>query len=327
MTVRWGIAGPGGIAERFMAGIGATTGGEVVAVASRAHERAEAFARRYGIRRAHGAYGDLLADDDVDAVYIAVPHSGHADLAVAALGAGKHVLCEKPMAMNAREVERVVAAAAAARGPFVMEAIWSRFLPAYRTLAGLLEEGRIGRPLLVESDFGFRVRVDAAHRLFDPALGGGAALDLGIYPLQLATFVLGPVHAVSATGTLGETGVDEVVVFTTQHAGGGIGVSKAAIRLGLACTARISGERGWIDLPAFMHDPRSVTVTTRDGTETIDCGYDGDGLRFEIVEAHRCIAEGLAESPTVPLEESLALARTLDAVRADVGVVYPADHA
>jgi predicted dehydrogenase len=326
MTTRWGIAGPGGIAERFATAMALVDGGRITAVASRSADRAQGFAHRYGVERAHGSYDALLGDDQVDAVYVAVPHAGHAALTVAALDAGKHVLCEKPLALHEGEARRMVDAARR-NGRFLMEAVWSRFLPAYRAVTALIHDGRIGRPLLVESDFGFRMPVLPEHRLFDPALGGGAALDLGIYPLQLAAFVLGPVEHVSAVGSVGTTGVDEVVAFTARHSGGGVGVGKASIRLNLPCTGRITGEDGWIDLPAFAHDPRQVTLTAGGRAEVLACDYDGDGLRFEVDEVHRCLADGLLESPTMPLDESVALARTLDAIRADVGVVYPADPA
>jgi predicted dehydrogenase len=324
VTVRWGVAGPGGIAERFAAAMTTVPDGHIAAVASRSSARAIAFAERHGVPRPHGSYDALCDDPAVDVVYVAVPHAGHEELTVAALDAGKHVLCEKPLALHAGQAQRMVDAARR-NGRFLMEAMWSRFLPAYGAIADLVGSGRIGRALVVESDFGFRMPVTAGHRLFDPALGGGAALDLGIYPLQLASFVLGPPVSVQAAGSLGTTGVDELAVFTTTHADGGIGVGKAAIRLGLSCTGRISGEEGWIDIPAFAHDPRHLHVTVAGATEVLDCDYDGDGLRFEIEAVHRCVAEGRIESDVMPLEDSLALARALDAVRAAIGVVYPGD--
>jgi predicted dehydrogenase len=261
----------------------------------------------------------------VDAVYVAVPHSLHEALTLDYLDAGKHVLCEKPLALNAWQAARMVAAARERR-LFLMEAVWSRFLPAYRILGDLVAEGRIGRPLLVESDIGYRMPVLPEHRLFDSGLAGGATLDVGTYPFQLATLLLGPPTRVSATGAVGATGVDEVVAFTSHHRGGGVASGKAAIRVGLACTARISGEDGWIGLPAPMYDPRRLRVTTAAGGEDIDAGYDGDGLRFEVHEVHRCLQAGLTESPVVPLDESLVLARALDDVRAQVGVSYPGEY-
>lgn len=216
-------------------------------------------------------------------------------------------------------------AEARTRGLFLMEAIWSRYLPAYRSLVEVIGEGRIGEPLLVEADFGFRRPLEPAHRLFDLALGGGALLDLGIYPIQLCSLVLGSPEHVVADGVVGVTGVDEVNAAVLRYTGDRLGVIKSAIRVGMSCTARISGTDGWIDLPASMHCPSSLTVTAGAGSERIDASYEGNGLRFEIEEVHRCLSGGLTESPIMPLDETLDIATTLDAIRAQLGVVYPGE--
>jgi predicted dehydrogenase len=323
-TVGWGVVGPGGIAARFAEAMRVVDGGEIVAVASRSLERAHAFGDRFGIPGRYGDGGDLLADPAVEAVYVATPHGRHEADTLAAVEAGRHVLCEKAFALNAAQARRMVDAARA-RGVFLMEAMWSRFLPAYRRLADLLGEGRIGDPLLVEADFGFRVPVAHDHRLFAPALGGGALLDLGIYPVQLCALVLGVPERVAADGVVGETGVDEVVTGLLHHRRG-LGVIKAATRVALSCTARISGSDGWIDLPAFMHCPTSLSLTAAGGAgERIDAAWEGDGLRFEIEEVHRCLAAGRTESEVMPLDESIAIMATLDALRAPLGVTYPGE--
>ncbi len=323
--IRWGVVGPGAIAVGFADAMQSVDDGTIVAVASRSAERADTFGDRFGVPHRYSDIEDLMADDDVDAVYVATPHSSHESDTIRSLRAGKHVLCEKPMALNASQVERMVAEARH-RGLFLMEAIWSRFLPAYRSLVGVLEEGRIGDPLLVEADFGFRRDFEPEHRLFNPELGGGALLDLGIYPVQLCSLVLGAPERVVADAVLGKTGVDEQVAAVLRHPGGTMGVVKAALRVTLSCTARISGTEGWIDLPLLMHCPNSLTVNTAAGAEQIDGSYPGNGLRFEIAEVHRCLAAGLSESPVVPWAESLALATTLDAIRAQIGVVYPGER-
>ena len=189
----------------------------------------------------------------------------------------------------------------------------------------LIGEGRIGDPLMVEGDFGFRRPVAPDHRHFAAELGGGALLDLGIYPVQLCTLVLGPVERVVADGVVGETNVDEVVAAVLHHSAGGLGVVKAALRVSMTCTARIAGADGVIDLPAMMHCPNSLTVANRNGVEHIDASYEGNGLRFEIEEVQRCLAEGRTESPVITLDESIALATTLDTIRAELGVVYPGE--
>jgi predicted dehydrogenase len=213
--------------------------------------------------------------------------------------------------------------AARGAGRFLMEAMWSRFLPSYRRLRSVLDEGAIGEPLMVEADFGFRAPVDPAHRLFDPAQGGGALLDLGVYPLQLSAFVLGIPLRVVADASVGTTGVDESVAAVLHHPGERLGVIKASTRVPMACTGRIAGTTGWIELPPFMHCPTSLTVRGLGGSTTIDAGWEGEGLRFEIEEVHRCLSAGETESATMPLAESVALMRVLDSIRAQVGVSYP----
>jgi len=323
-TIRWGIAATGHIAERFVVGLQQLDDAAVVAVGSRADERAAAFGERLDIPRRYGSIAALAADHEVDVVYVASPHARHASDALACLRAGKPVLCEKPFALNRAQAEQMVLAARA-EDLFLMEAMWSRFLPAYVALRGLLADGRVGTPRMVEADFGFRRPVDPAHRLFDPVLGGGALLDLGIYTAQLASLVFGAPDQVVAQAHLGETGVDEQVAAVLHHPGGGLAVLKAAIRLSLSCTARISGSAGWIDLPAFMHAPDHLIVGDHTGTERIDAGWEGEGLRFQAVEVHRCLREGLTESPVMPLDETLSLAATLDAVRSAIGLAYPGD--
>lgn len=318
MAVRWGVIGPGGIAERFAAAMADVEGGEIVAVSSRAIERAGAYADRHGIARRYEGVDDLVGDDGVDVVYVATPHARHEADTLAALAAGKPVLCEKAFALDAGQATRMVEAARSA-DLFLMEAMWSRFLPAYRRVRELLDEGAIGEPLLVEADFGFRVPVDPQHRLFDLGQGGGALLDLGIYPVQLCAFVLGLPERVVADGVVGETGADEVVAAVLHHPGGTLGLAKAATRVPMTCSARIAGTDGTVELPAFLHCPAAITVN---GT-TIDTSWAGDGLRFEIEEVHRCLAAGELESPVMPLDESVALLRVLDDIRAQVGVVYP----
>jgi predicted dehydrogenase len=302
VTVRWGVIGPGKIATQFADAVDQLDDGEIVAVASRSTERAQAFAGRFGIRSAYDDARALAEDPEVDAVYVATPASRHAADTLLAVEAGKAVLCEKPFALDAAEAKEMVDAARA-RGAFLMEAMWSRFLPAYRALVDLL---------------GYRTPVDPADRHFDPTLGGGALLDLGIYPVQLCTLVLGVPERVAADGVVGATGVDEQVAAVLHHPGGRLGVVKAALTVPLACEARIAGSDGWIDVPAFMHCPHWLDVGGP-SPERIDAGYEGEGLRFEVAEVHRCLADGLTESPGMPLDETVAIAGVLDAVRAQLG--------
>jgi predicted dehydrogenase len=321
--VRWGVLGPGAIAVGFADAMGLVAGGAIVAVASRSDERARVFADRYGVPARYGSYQALAEDPDVDVVYVATPQSRHAEDVLMLLRAGKHVLCEKPFALNEKQARQMVDEARQ-RGRFLMEAIWSRFLPAYRSLVDVVGSGRIGQPLLVEADFGFRRPVEPEHRLFRADLGGGGLLDLGIYPLQLSTLLLGPVLSVAAQGMIGETGVDEHLVAVLRHAGG-LGVMKAALRVNMTCSARVSGTDGVVEIPALMHCPNAIRVLTAAGVDEIDGSYEGNGLRFEIEEVHRCLAEGKTESDVVPLDETLAWARTLDDIRHQIGLVFPGE--
>ena len=318
MRTRWGIAATGGIAATFVQALHQTPDAELVAVGSRTQERADAFAAEWGIPRAHGSYESLAVDDEVDVVYVATPQSRHADDACLFLDHDKHVLCEKPLAMTEGEVLRMTATAQL-HERFLMEAIWSRFLPAYVTLWELLLSGRIGEPLMVEADFGFRMPVDPAHRLFDPARGGGALLDLGVYPLQLASLVLGAPDRVVASGHYGATDVDETVAATLHHPGGRLAVVKASIRVNMACTARIAGTEGSIELPAFMHCPEGLVVRDAFGqAEEIRRPIEGEGLRYQVSEVHRCLNEGAGESPFMTLGESARMAATMDAIREQI---------
>jgi predicted dehydrogenase len=311
--LRWGIAATGGIATAFAEALQQTDGAELAAVCSRSAERAEAFARAHGVARAHGSYEALAADPEVDVVYVATPHSRHAADSTMFLEAGKHVLCEKPLAVDQREAARMVATARA-NERFLMEALWSRFLPAYRELGRVLAEGSIGEVRMVEADFGFPARFDPSHRLFAPELAGGATLDLGVYPVQLAHLVLGPPEAVKSAGHRGRTGVDELSVAVLEHAGGAVSVVKSSIDTAMRCTATITGTDGTIDLPAFMHCPDHLVVRTAAGEERIDAPIEGQGLRYQVPEVHRCIAEGRIESPVVPHADTCAIAGTMDAI-------------
>ena len=321
--VRWGIVGTGAVAAGFAEALGQVEGADLVAVASRSVVGADEFGSRYNIPRRYASYEDLAADDDIEVAYIATPQSRHVDDTLLMIGAGKHVLCEKPFALDARQA-RSMADAAGSNGVFLMEAMWSRFLPAYRHLVDVLGEGRIGEPILVEADFGWRREVDPEHRLFRRDLGGGGLLDLGIYPLQLASLVLGIPRSVAARGVIGETGVDELVAAVTEHPNGGIAVSKASLRVGMTCAARIAGTVGVIDIPALMHCPESITVSVLGEVERLDGSYEGSGMRFEVEEVHRCLADGRLESDVMPLDETLALMGILDEVRAQIGLDFDA---
>ena len=322
--MRWGIAGPGSIAVGFANGLQLLDDAELVAVGSRSKERAQDFALRYDIPNVHGSYDDLAADPSVEAVYVATPQSSHEQDTIRFLEAGKHVLCEKPFALNEAQGRRMVDAAHRS-GTFLMEAMWSRFLPAYRELRVLLDEEAIGEALFVEADFGMRRPFDPTDRLYDPARGGGGLLDLGVYPVQLASLVLGTPTSVAAIGRIGDSGVDEQVAAVLAHSGGRLAVVKTSLIANLSLTARIAGTDGVIEIPAFMHCPGSITVSQGRDRRVIDTSWEGDGLRFQVVEVHRCVAAGELESPTMSHAESLSILRTLDTIRNQIGLRFPGE--
>ncbi len=323
--VRWGIVGTGDIATAYVNAVRGSADGELVAVASRRQDTADVFATTHSIDTAHGSYEALAADPAVDVVYVATPHHRHRDDCLLYLEAGKHVACEKPLGLNEIQVAEM-ADVARRDDRFFVEAIWSRFLPSYRTLVELLDEGRIGTPLQVEASFGARLELDPEHRLRDPHQAGGSLLDMGIYPVQLAHLVLGEPAAVTALAHMDETGVDDDTVVSMRFEGGGLAVGRSAIRTKLPCTAQIVGTEGIIDVPAFMVCPLHLDVETSAGRERIETPPLPAPWTHVVDEVNRCVRSGEIETPLLPLAESRAIARTLDRARAAIGLRYPSEQ-
>ncbi len=325
MTYRWGIAGTGRIARDFVDGLRQVPDAQVVAVCSRSEATAKQFATQRGIPRWHGSYEALASDPDVDIVYVATPNSRHRDDTEMYLRAGKHVLCEKPFALNEIEAKSMVATARR-EGRFVMEAIWSRFLPVYVALGEVLASQPLGAITHVEADFGFEAPVDRQHRLNDPALGGGAVLDLGIYCLHFARFVLGGHDSVTATGELNEQGVDIDATYVLRYSSGAEATLRSTTRHATPCTARIVGERGTIDVERRMHVSPGFTVAIHgEAPRYHRHDENGQGLRHQVFEVHRCIEQGFVESPRLSHAETLAYASTMDEIRRQLGVRYATD--
>ncbi|GAA4973742.1 Gfo/Idh/MocA family oxidoreductase [Kineococcus glutinatus] len=329
--VRWGVAATGGIARSFAADLPLLGGSELVAVGSRSAERAEAFAAGLPVAggaprpRAHGSYAELFADPDVDVVYVATPHAQHAEVALAAIEAGKHVLVEKAFTLTGAEAREVVAAARG-RGVFACEAMWARWQPGVLRLRELVAAGVVGEVRHVSASFGFALPFDPAHRLYDPARGGGALLDLGIYPLSFASMLLGVPQEVRALGVVGATGVDEAVTWTSQHAGGALATGLATLRASVPAAAVVAGSEGRIVLPELFFRPPVLRVE-RDGAEpeTVEVTWEGGGYQFEAAEVERCLRAGLVESPAMPLDETVALMDAMDGIRRQLGVRYPGE--
>ncbi|GHD98131.1 Gfo/Idh/MocA family protein [Streptomyces alanosinicus] len=327
--VRWGILATGGIAAAFAADLVDLPDAEIAAVASRRRESAQAFAERFGAGRAYGDWESLAVDPDIDVVYVATPHSAHRAAAGLCLAAGRNVLCEKPFTLNLRETEELVALART-HDRFLMEAMWTYCNPLVRRLKALVDDGVIGDVRTVQADFGLAGPFPPAHRLRDPALGGGALLDLGVYPVSFAQLLLGEPDAVAGSALLSPEGVDLQTGAVLSWASGALAVLHCSIAGGTGGTASVTGSRGRIDVPSgFFHPERFVLH--RDGRDPQEFTADpGDGpratLRHEAAEVMRALRAGEKESPLVPLEGSLAVMRTLDALRERIGVRYPGEE-
>ncbi len=326
-VVRWGFVGPGGIARGVAADLrDHVPGGTLHAVASRSIERAQAFADAFGASRAYDSVDALLADPDVDAVYLATPHRQHHASALAAIEAGKPLLVEKAFTVTYAGSLEIVEAARA-RGVFVMEAMWTRVQPTVVRLRELIADGALGEVRSVRADLGLHRDFDPTHRLFDPAQGGGALLDLGVYPVSFAQMVLGGrARTVDVVGSRAPNGVDDeatvMMQFDTGHA-----VASCSLRTRLPGTAAVFGTEAWVEVPPRFHHPSSLVVHRRDGDgeaepEVLTLPATGTGYAHELLEVQRCLAAGLTESPAMTLEDTLAVMEILDRSLVSLGISY-----
>lgn len=320
-TLRWGILAPGVIADAWTTTVHAHTDQRVDAVASRDVGRAEAFASRHGIPRAYGDYEQLVADPQVDIVYVSALHPDHKRLALLVIAAGKHVLIEKPMATSEADAREICDAAQAA-GVFAMEAMWTRFFPQTTVIKRLLDDGVLGDLRLASADFGEVFGYDPTSRAFDPALGGGALLDIGVYSLWWTTFALGSPTSVVARGTLAPTGVEETTTVVTEHANGAIGTASATMMGSTPNVAAVTGELARIEVDRPFWEPGGFRLVSGDTqlhfTEPTNIrGRQGLAYQAPAVAAH--IAAGLLEAPEHPHARTLEVLRVIDEARSQVG--------
>ena len=332
-TLRWGVVATGNIAERVTEDIARLEDAVLQAVSSRRQATAEDFANRFGFARSYydddgvAGYDRLFADGDVDVVYIASPHAQHYAIARRALEAGKHVLCEKSMTINAREAEDLIELARS-RNLFLMEAVWTRFLPCINRIWELVASGELGEINWVQADLGFPAPYDPASRLWDPAAGGGALLDLTVYPLTFALGALGYPETVHAVGSLNADGVDTQNALTLGYASGALAQLTSSLVSSCPRTAVISGTKGWLRTGSPLHNPVEITVVPHMGEERVErFPQVGNGYTYELREVTRCIQSGLVESPTMTWADSLRTMRLFDAARAQMGVLYRNDEA
>ena len=317
---RWGIIGTGTISNKFATDLKKLPDAECYAVGSRTQASADAFADKYGMAKAYQDYAALIADPDVDAIYIGTPHPFHKENAIACLEGGKPVICEKPFAINSADTIEMVSKAREC-GVFLMEAMWTRFLPVQVQVQEWLAEGAIGTPLSLYCDFGFRAQLDPAARLFNLNLGGGALLDVGIYTISYASMIFGQQpEKIHAAAYLGETGVDEQNAEIFTYANGAQAVLSSAVRVQTDHHVRIAGTQGAIVIPEFWHAEKATLMKSDGATEVVT---GESGYQFEAAEVMRCVREGNLESDRMPLDETVEIMRTMDTVRALIGLRYP----
>lgn len=312
MSLAWGVAGTGRIAHdvgRILA-----QEGRVVAVGSRDVRRAQRLAAELGAGAAHGTYDALVHDPGVQAVYVATPHTGHAEVVEAALRAGKAVLCEKPMTAHLDETERL-AELAAQTGTFLMEAVWMRFNPLVQRLAAMVRTGALGEVRSVRACFGFAAPYDPDGRLWNPTLGGGALLDVGIYLVDLARMLLGDPVAIEAHGSLADTGVDAECTLSLSWATGAQALLDCSLTTALPGTALVVGSSGWATLGPSFHAPLSLQVSRGGELSEHENADRAAGFRGEVQEVARCVEVGRRESAVMPLQESIGTARVLHEAR------------
>ncbi|MFJ4295656.1 Gfo/Idh/MocA family protein [Curtobacterium sp. NPDC089689] len=316
-ALRWGLVGPGWIAGEFVDAAHRHTQQRFTAVASRSPERGAAFAAAHGIEHVVGSIVELAARDDVDAIYVATPQSDHLASGLSAIAAGKHVLIEKPIALNANEAQQLVDAGRAA-GVLVMEAMWSRYLPQTSVLTQLLHDGVLGEIRALHADHGQRIDADPSHRLYRPELGGGALLDLGIYPVQFASLFLGTPQSVTAVGTMTDTGVDAQSTLVLEHSGGAQATLTTTLLARTPTGAAVAGSEATITVDPYFYTPTTFTLAGAAHDSTALHWSDESGLRgfealsWEATAFASFVGDGRIESPVHGHDETVAILHTID---------------
>jgi predicted dehydrogenase len=321
--IRWGILSTGHIAGKFVEDLALLPDAEVAAVGSRTLDAARAFGAKYRIPRAHGSWQALAEDPGVDVVYVATPHSAHHAASLTCLRAGKATLTEKPFTLHVPDAEELVATARE-RGTFLMEAMWMRCFPGIARIRELVADGAIGEPVAVHADFGAAGPFPPEHRMRDLRVGGGALFDLGVYPIAFAHLFLGAPDDVRAWARLDAAGADENTGMIFGYASGALAALSCSLLGDTPRRATVTGTDGRIELPRNFYRPTGfVLYRGEHSAERFDTLFPGWGYHFEAAEVHRCLRAGLVESPLMPHAETLAVMRTLDSVRARIGVRYP----
>lgn len=319
---KWGILGPGGIARAFARDLQSLDGHVVAAVGSRTLSNAQEFAQTFG-GTAYGSYEELVKDCDVDAIYVATPHPAHKDNVILALNAGKPVLGEKPFSVNALEAQHMIDAAQH-NGVALMEAMWARFLPHYAKVREIIASGVLGQILTIHADHGQRLADQNIPRLIEPSLAGGALLDLGIYPISFAHMILGNPTSVTARGVLTDKGVDAQTSMIFEYDNGAHAILNTTMIEQTPCRAVIAGKYGWLEIDRVFYTPTSMKVTLFDGTiYHYPNTYTGHGIREQAEIFKQLVRSGQQQSEILNWKDSLDIMKTLDEVRAQIGLSYP----
>lgn len=329
IKIRWGVLGLGNIAKKFASDLKFVEGAELLAVGSRDIDKAKSFAKEFSAARAYGSYEELAADPHIDVIYIATPHSHHHDNVMLCLEHSKAILCEKAFAVNTAQAKEMIKKARE-KNIFLMEALWTKFLPHHQRFMELLSEGIIGDVRSVLINFGFRPRVPVPARLFDPALAGGTILDIGIYNVFTAMSALGKPDAIEAHMTPSSSGVDEQCAVLFKYNNGAIAQLFSSFSSDLPTEAEISGTKGRIRLTHRFYAPESTIEFYPGRPETIQKiefkkDNEGFGYQYEARHVGECLRKGWKESPVVPLSETIERMEILDEIRRKAGIRYPED--
>ncbi len=324
--IRWGIMGTGKIARVFANDLKYTEGAILQAVGSRSADKANAFGHSFQIPNRHSSYEDLAADPDVDVIYIATPHTYHTDNSLLCLRSGKSVLCEKPFAINEEKAKAVFREAKNSK-LFIMEAMWSRYFPLYAKVRELIDNKTIGDVQLIQADFGFFSDYNPEGRLFNPELGGGALLDIGIYPIDLTQYLMRDYPAsIQSDAVMNNDGIDLQSSYILRYENGVLATLASSIRTRLPNNALISGTKGSLQLHVPFWHPNKLTVHTEEDKHTIEMPYSGRGYHFEADEVMQCLRKGQLESKIMTHDETLRTIRIMDTIRKSWNLRYPGEN-
>ena len=321
--IKWGIIGPGAISHKFANEIDNTEKGKLISAYGRNEEKVKNFAKEYDLSTYYTNLDEFLNNKEIDAVYIATPHSNHREFAIKCIKAGKHVLCEKPFSYNYESSKEIIELAKE-KNVFIMEALWTLFLPAVKKAKYWLEEGKIGKVKMITANFGFKSEEDLNSRLYNPELAGGALLDVGIYTILIANYITNDLPvAINASAVMTKTNVDETSMISLKYSNGEV----ASLTCSIACdtdnSAVIYGEKGKILLPAFSGAKEAYLYNNEGLVEEFLDSYNGEGYKYEIEEANNCILSGKLESERASYKTTLELAKIMDEVRKQINLVYP----